>query len=93
MRLRKTGAAGARADDYRLAFLWIRVGIGRPWRTRYLISRAAVDPQQMMAARGFPAPWTVEEYRGISYIVRETNRFAVAYVYFETEADARRQFS
>jgi hypothetical protein len=30
--------------------------------------------------RRFPAPWTVEEYRGISYIVRDANRFAVAYV-------------
>lgn len=33
----------------------------------------------------FPAPWTVEEYRGISYIVRDANKFAVAYVYFESE--------
>jgi hypothetical protein len=37
----------------------------------------------LMTARRFPAPWTVEEYRGISYIVRDANRFAVAYVYFE----------
>jgi len=33
--------------------------------------------------RRFPAPWTAEEYRGISYIVRDANKFAVAYVYFE----------
>jgi hypothetical protein len=30
--------------------------------------------------RRFPAPWTVEEYRGISYIVRDANNFAVACV-------------
>jgi hypothetical protein len=28
---------------------------------------------------------TVEEYRGISYIVRDGNNFPVAYVYFESE--------
>jgi hypothetical protein len=33
-----------------------------------------------MTDRRFPAPWTVEEYRGISYIVRY--KFAVVYVYF-----------
>ncbi len=33
----------------------------------------------------FPPPWTVEEYRGIAYIVRDANRFAVAYVYFASE--------
>jgi hypothetical protein len=38
-----------------------------------------------MPERRFPAPWTVEEYRGISYIVRDANNFAVAYVYFESE--------
>ena len=36
-----------------------------------------------------PAPWTVEEYRGISYIVRDANRFAVAHVYFEPEPGRR----
>ena len=30
--------------------------------------------------RRFPPPWTVEEYRDISYIVRDANKFAVAYV-------------
>ena len=39
--------------------------------------------------RRFPAPWTVEEYRGISYIVRDANNFAVAYVYFEREPGRR----
>jgi hypothetical protein len=35
--------------------------------------------------RHFRPPWTVEEYRGISYIFRDANRFAVAYVYFASE--------
>jgi hypothetical protein len=39
--------------------------------------------------RRFPPPWTVEEYRGISYIARDANRFAVAYVYFESEPGRR----
>ena len=39
--------------------------------------------------RRFPPPWTVEEYRGISYVVRDTNNFAVAYVYFETKPGRR----
>jgi hypothetical protein len=39
--------------------------------------------------RRFPAPWTVEEYRGISYIVRDANNFAVAYIYFEAEPGRR----
>jgi hypothetical protein len=42
-----------------------------------------------MPERRFPAPWTVEEYRGISYIVRDANNFAVAYVYFESEPGRR----
>ena len=33
----------------------------------------------------FPPPWTVEEYRGISYIVRDANRFAVAHIYFASD--------
>jgi hypothetical protein len=39
--------------------------------------------------RRFPAPWTFEEYRGISHIVRDANNFAVAYVYFESEPGRR----
>ena len=39
--------------------------------------------------RRFPASWTVEEYRGISYIVRDANNFAVAYIYFEAEPSRR----
>jgi hypothetical protein len=41
------------------------------------------------ANRRFPPPWTVEEYRGISFIVRDANKFAVAYVYFENEPGRR----
>jgi hypothetical protein len=39
-----------------------------------------------MTGRRFPPPWTVEEYRGIAYIVRDANNFAVAYVYFESDS-------
>jgi hypothetical protein len=42
-----------------------------------------------MPERRFPPPWAVEEYRGISYIVRDANNFAVAYVYFESEPGRR----
>jgi hypothetical protein len=42
-----------------------------------------------MPDRRFPPPWTVDEYRGISYIVRAANKFAVAYVYFESSAHTR----
>ncbi len=38
-----------------------------------------------MTPRRFPPPWTVEEYRGIAYIVRDANHFAVAHVYFASE--------
>jgi hypothetical protein len=38
-----------------------------------------------MTNRRFPPPWTVEEYRDIAYIVRDANRFALAYVYFASE--------
>ena len=42
-----------------------------------------------MPERRFPSPWTVEEYRRISYIVSDANRFAVAYVYFEPQTGRR----
>ena len=44
----------------------------------------------MTGERRFPPPWTVEEYRGISYVVRDANNFAVAHVYFGLEAGHRR---
>ena len=40
-----------------------------------------------MPERRFLPP--VEEYRGISYIGRDANNFAVAYVYFELEPGRR----
>ena len=41
-----------------------------------------------------PPPWTVEEYRGISYIVRDANRFAVAkFTSSRRRADALRPIS
>jgi hypothetical protein len=43
----------------------------------------------MSSSRHFPPPWSAEEYRGMSYIIRDANRFAVAYVYFETEPGRR----
>ena len=36
-------------------------------------------------ARRLPAPWTVEEHHGISYIVRDANNFPIAYIYFEED--------
>jgi hypothetical protein len=35
--------------------------------------------------RRFTAPWTAEEYRGISYIIRDANNFPVAYIYFDAK--------
>ena len=43
----------------------------------------------MTGERRFPPPWTVEEYRGISYIVRDPNNFPAAYIYFESEQGRR----
>ena len=42
-----------------------------------------------MPDRRLPPPWTIEEYRGISYIVRDANNFPVACVYFESEPGRR----
>ena len=46
-------------------------------------------PRITTPSRRFPPPWTVEEYWVISYIVRDANNFAVAYVYFENEPGRR----
>jgi hypothetical protein len=47
---------------------------------------------QVTAMRRFPQPWTVEEYREISYVVHAANNFPAAYVYFESsQADALRR--
>jgi hypothetical protein len=48
----------------------------------------------LMPERRFPPPWTVEEYRGISYIVRDANNLTVAYVYFDrSRVDVQQQIS
>jgi hypothetical protein len=41
-----------------------------------------------MPDRRFPPPWTVEDISR-PYIVRDANKFAVAYVYFENEPGRR----
>ena len=63
----------------------VRVDAGYPRGFGDPSRRPLVDPQHVTAERRFPPPWTVEEYRDISYIVRDANNFAVAYVYFEIE--------
>jgi hypothetical protein len=42
-----------------------------------------------MTARGFPPPWTVEEYNDACFIVRDHNGQQLAYVYFEDESGRR----
>jgi hypothetical protein len=42
-----------------------------------------------MADRRFPPPWTFEEANHACFIVRDGNRFPVAYVYFESEPGRR----
>jgi hypothetical protein len=39
--------------------------------------------------RRFPPPWDIEEYDRSCFIVRDNNRQALAYVYFEEEAGRR----
>ena len=42
----------------------------------------------LMAARRFPPPWSVEE-TDACFIVRDKNRHALAYVYYELEQGRR----
>ena len=42
-----------------------------------------------MTDRRFPPPWDFEEHNQNCYIVRDGNRQALAYVYFEAEARRR----
>ena len=42
-----------------------------------------------MTDRRFPPPWDFEEHNQNCYIVRDGNRQALAYVYFEAEAGRR----
>ena len=43
-----------------------------------------------MPERRFPPPWTVEEYRGISYIVRDANNFRRGLRLFRKSEPGRR---
>jgi hypothetical protein len=43
----------------------------------------------MVEARRFPPPWSVEETDACFIIVRDANRQALAYVYFEEEPERR----
>ena len=40
-------------------------------------------------ARHFPPPWTVEDSNDACFIVRDKNRQALAYVYYELESGRR----
>jgi hypothetical protein len=40
-------------------------------------------------ARTFPQPWTFEENNNACFVVRDANKFPVAYVYFEDEPGRR----
>jgi hypothetical protein len=40
----------------------------------------------MTERRRFPPPWDIEEHNQSCYIVRDGDRQALAYVYFEAEA-------
>ena len=42
-----------------------------------------------MTARRFPPPWTIEEHNAACFIVRDKNKQAFAYVYFEEEPGRR----
>jgi hypothetical protein len=44
---------------------------------------------EALTARRFPPPWTIEEYAQSCWIVRDNNRTALAYVYFEEEPGRR----
>jgi len=43
----------------------------------------------MPSARRFPPPWTIEENNDACFIVRDNNKQALAYVYFEDEPGRR----
>jgi hypothetical protein len=55
--------AACRCHDF---VLRVRVGAGHSRCPAGTSRRSAVDSQHMTEGRRFPAPWTVEEYRGIS---------------------------
>ena len=41
-----------------------------------------------MKPRRFPPPWSIEEYNDACFIVRDSDRQQLAYVYFEEEPSA-----
>jgi hypothetical protein len=43
----------------------------------------------MREQRRFPPPWSVDEYNDACFIVRDRNRQALGYFYFEEEPDRR----
>src|SRR5262249_32378971 len=43
----------------------------------------------MSGSRRFPPPWDIEEHDKSCFIVRDNNRQALAYVYFEDEPSRR----
>ena len=45
--------------------------------------------QRQTAPRHFPPPWDIEEYARRCFIVRDNNRTALAYVYYEGKAGRR----
>ena len=67
--------------------------MNRRLRRRCVIGAEPLHSSFQRATSGSAAAsrhlWTVEEYRGISCIVRDANNFAVAYVYFESEPGRR----
>ena len=58
-----------------------------PWRCR---SRSTWKMPAEVTPRRFPPPWTVEE-KDTYFIVRDNNRHALAYAYFEIEQGRRTQ--
>ena len=48
-----------------------------------------VTGRRSAAGRRFPPPWDIEEHNRSCYIVRDGNRQALAYVYFEAKPGRR----
>jgi hypothetical protein len=68
-------------------FMLRKAGRKKGWRRRNLRNQTSAHRFTCMndqPAR-FPPSWIIEEYRGISYIDRDANRFAEAYAYFASE--------
>jgi hypothetical protein len=39
--------------------------------------------------RRLPAPWTIEDTNGACYVIRDSNGFAISFVYYEIEPGRR----